>query len=278
MVKLNDFVLPSVVVVLLVAGVLVFFPGLIGSIGAIFSGQVNFCDDAPYDSECVCVEGDRKVPVPWLGIPRWSCETLEELLIDPDSPTFESDALQFTEDYLTRFCGFEGANICTDISCGEPCVGTGPVFPINRCKQPSYGWSTQGARLVNVECIEITEWSTPQGEMTHEEALAVFGNEPNANIRESSGKLPWRMSFFVESPTGTPTTLELFAWANYCLNPEQTISCTSALHCQQREDIGQGGDWCVPELPMNFIPNDSPFSVVGIGSGLGSGFPSPVPR
>lgn len=284
MVKGNKILIGGLTI-LIVLGLIafIFFPGLIESIGALITGSQNSCEDAPYQENCFCGEGERKVSVRWGGLDRWSCEVLEQLLIDPDSPTFESDAIQFTESYLTRYCGFEGANICTDLSCGNPCGDgrTGPEYPVNKCKSAVFGWSVQGARIVNMECVEITEWNhrpTNQN-FTHEEALAEFGNQPNSDLRIGGGYTPWRMEFFVESKTNIPTTVEAFARANYCTDPAREILCGTTLHCELNENEAEEGDWCRPELPMNFIPNDAPFSLITPQEGfssLGSGFPSPL--
>lgn len=268
--------------VVIVLAMVVFFPGLLESIGAALTPGLDSCEDAPYSSDCFCPEGDRKVFVPWNGLDKWSCETLAELIIDPESPTFESDALSFTEAYLVRHCGFEGANICTDLSCGEPCgLGiSGPNFPNNKCKTAAFGFIASGAREVNIECVVINEWSTPQGIMTHEQALAAFGNTANNDIRPASGVLPWRMNFFVESETSLPQALEVMAQSNYCVNPAQTLSCGTQSLCDFQN--AQVPGVCTPALPIEIVPGDfGGLSIIsGFGntspSGLGSGFSSPV--
>jgi len=227
------------------------------------TGQETFCNSDPYNEKCVCNINQRKISVPWLGIPRWHCETLNELILDPDSPTFEQDAISFAKQYLQRYCG----SVCVDLTCGgnicgcpleNPNCGTfassHPIYPIQSCISASWGWGSTGERLTNIECLKMNTWNTPQGELTHEEAIAIYGNTPNAAITPKSGTAPWRMEFFVESPTSIPKVWDVFVPSNYCSSPDFQNVCTSQEHCDQREAIGQGGDWCIPQLPIDVYP------------------------
>ncbi len=257
----------AVVVIGLIAALV--FPGWIESIGNAIFGEVSSCEDTPYDVDCFCEAGiERKISVPWIGVPRWSCETLGELLIDPESPTFEADAIAFSEEYLSRWC----STIATDFTCGTGvCVtGTGPIYPINKCLTAGFGYNIEGARSANIECVEQKTWQTPQGELTHEEALAIYGNQPNADIWPSSGSLPWRMFFFVESETGTPKTM--FPESNYYYNADTKQKCTHSSYCDyvyaqvpQDPFTIENPDWCVGDLPLDVIPftPDSAFSIFG---------------
>jgi len=196
---------------LIILGVILLFPGLIQSIVSIVSGEVASCEDSPFNPECIC-PGERKISVPWLGVPRWSCENIEQLIIDPESLTFEQDALNFVTEYLTLHCG----DTCTDLSCGDICGRTvdgefipsaTPIFPDDRCISAVFGFGSGGERVVNVECIVITE--------------------RDSQNRPRSGTIPWRMSFFVESATGTPRTRSVSS--NYCSDPEVTEICEPPL-------------------------------------------------
>lgn len=100
----------SIILVVVVA--LILFPGLFESIGALITGTVNYCYDAPFALNCICPEGTNKqqTSIPFKSF----CES-NELMFDPQSPTFESDALTYAKNYLR-------ANFpnCDSIDCPEP--------------------------------------------------------------------------------------------------------------------------------------------------------------
>ena len=247
----------SLVIIIIVA--LVFFPGLIESIGAAFSGQVSSCEDTPYAENCICGEGERKVSLTVTGLTRYICEDLEQLLIDPDSPTFESDAIQFSEDYLVRYCGFEGENICTNLSCGSLCPSGFPTpgFPENKCIDATIEASTTGGRIVRVRCFEVTEWDTPQGILTHEQTLNAFGSEPNSEITLAKDRVPWSVHFFVESETDIPSAWEVMSQSNYCISQDRTMKCGTETACGNSTS-------CTPALPMNIIEQPIVQSIITI--------------
>lgn len=295
-VKRKEFIIGSLV---LVGLVLFAVPGLIESIGALFSGEVAHCDDDPFSlaGECFCDEGERKVTFGSSGFvweERSICEELEALLIDPDSPTFESDAIQFSEDYLIRHCGSEGVNICTDesLQCGDPCIGSTPTFPDNKCVAPSYGFSDSGGRIANIECVRIDEWEViATGEkITHEEALSRYGNQSTNEIRVSSGTLPWRVWFFVESETDVMEGWELMAEQTYCYNPNASgpvdpsnpnetlgLLCGTETRCDFANSDIPG--ICEPAIEYNLIPQPPVQSIVGsnVDGASGSGFSPAYP-
>lgn len=236
----------SGIVLVIVIGTFILMPNLWESIGALITGQVSSCEDTPYDAKCICEVGiERKISVPWLGIPRWDCEVLEDLLIDPESPTFESDAILFAEEYLSRWCG----SIATDFTCGTTdCVQGNPTFPNNRCISAGFGYGANGERIVNVECIEVTEW-----------------DEQN---RPTSGRIPWRMQFYVESTTGTPKTM--FPESNYYYNESTGQKCTEQSVCDYyyanpSQYTIDNPNWCVGDLPLDVIPYipDPTLSIAG---------------
>ena len=268
-------VLTPIIVVLLIG--VIFFPTLIESVWASVSGQASSCEDTPYAENCFCLENERKVDVKWLGVNRWSCENVEQLLIDPESETFEDDAISFTQSYLTENCG----STCTDLSCGTFCDTTtgNPTDGSDNCIEAVYGWSSSGARLVNIECRTITNWETlgSCSEIDCENRYGVCRNE--MCIRPTSGTSPWRMEFFVESEDSIPNTVEVLAQNNYCLNPELTEKCTHQSICDYYDSIGEDSSWCIGDLPLDIFPNDYPLAITGTSSGinLGSGYPAPLP-
>ena len=277
----NYMKIAGVSVIALVAVVLL-VPGLLDSIGSYFTGQVSSCEDTPYNPACTCETGvERKISVPWIGVPRWSCENIEELLIDPESPTFETDALSFVQEYLRRNCG----EIALNMSCGEICSATNP----SGCHEPEYisavfGYGSQGARVVNVECVNVNEWDD-SGEQcsTHDNCTgSYYACIEGTCKRQKSGTIPWRMQFFVESETDTPTVQEVFVQSNYVYNAALEQSCAHSSYCDYvyanptQYTIDHPG-WCVGDLPLNVVPTDYPMSILGIfDSGLGSGYPSPT--
>jgi len=217
--------------------------GLASSILAGLTGDIKLCDDAPYSEECICPEGMRKVYVPWLGLSRWSCEDLEQLIIDPESPTFEQDAKKFVVAYLDRHCG----DVCTDLTCGENKLcssysGSDYYFDdleamcqkgINACISAVYGYGSAGERIVNIECAQINEW--------------------DASCRPKSGTIPWRMNFFVEGATELPKANPTHS--NYCVDPDATERC---------------------EPPMDRVNLLSLLNPFGSLNDMGSGFPAPI--
>ncbi|RLB09384.1 MAG: hypothetical protein DRG27_04520 [Deltaproteobacteria bacterium] len=176
-------------------------PGAMGSITSFFSTEPQPCDTAPYNENCICGENERKIYVPWLGIPKWSCENVEQLILDPESPTFEQDAIEFVKAYLSANCG----DVCTNLECGDLCSQGGiPQDGSDRCISAVFGYGETGERIVNVECIATEEWYD--------------------NGLPKSGYILWRMNFFVESETGIPKAYtNLFQ--NYCVDPTLTERC-----------------------------------------------------
>lgn len=277
----------AIIGVIAFVGALVAVPGLANSITSMIIDSEQTCSDAPYNTECYCFTGYRKTYVPWLGVPRWHCEKLEALLLDPDSQNFETEAVNFVQSYLANNCGNIWTDACNGVYCGctpenpdcDAYASSHPIYPNNACISPVFGYGNTGARLVNVECVVMTTWGTPQGELMHEEALIIYGNQPNENIRPSSGTCPWRMQFFVESETQIPTTLEVLSRSNYCYNSETEQKCTHQSICDYYVGRDGSADWCVGDLELIVLPNDYPMSVFGlIKPYIGSGYPAPDGR
>jgi len=240
----------GLIVAIAVIGVLL-IPGAVGSITSIFSSEPQPCDTAPYSSNCICGENERKIDVPWLGIPKWACENVEQLILDPESPTFEQDAIDFTQAYLSQHCGA----VCSDLSCGDmsTCVQGNPTYPNEYCINAVYGYDSEGRRSVNIECIKVTEWDSSQ--------------------RPMSGIIPWRMQFLVESETGQPVTYQVFMSDNYCYNEQTETKCAMPEYCEYYNNP----DWCVGNLPLEIMPQQ--FSVFSVFQPrLGSGYPAPDGR
>jgi hypothetical protein len=188
-------------------------------------GILQNCNIDPYNALCTCDPNQRKIDVPWIGVPRWHCENLQELILDPESPTFGTDAISFTQEYLRRECG----NLCTDLSCGQPCFMDGasdiPIDGSNRCMTAVYGYGDSGARVVDIECRVVDEYipGTPGGCTSHTECGSWEHCVDGECVLPKSGYSPWRMFFFVESATGIPLAHEFMD--NYCVNPELTERC-----------------------------------------------------
>lgn len=235
----------------LIFAVFIVFPGLIQSIGAQVAGQVVSCEDAPYAVNCVCQ--DRKVEVPWLGVPRFSCETPNNLLIDPDSPTFEADAVSFAVGYLGNSCG----TVCTDLQCGGQCEPgeNNPLFPEDRCINATFGYGVDGVRRVNVECVWIQEFQDIGGVM-----------------KPKTGTIPWRLEFLVESETDVIQVKEIDLSANYCYTDGADSYCASQELCDAR---GVTTVECVGTLPIDLVPTGNPLSTIGVST---SNYPSGLPR
>lgn len=159
------------------------------------------CNDTPYDKDCTCSEGQEKISGHWANLATFHCEESAQLLIDPDSPTFESDAVEFVQEYLSTYCGAT----CEDLSCGNLCAGPFPTYPDDSCISAIFGYAQNGARVVNVECTRVTEWGS--------------NNLPKSSVN------PWRMEFYVESATDTPIVDEFLKQSNYCVSPDMTKSC-----------------------------------------------------
>lgn len=242
-------ILPLLAIV--VIGALVVIPGAWQSVYSSLTGASINCEVAPYSDSCSCAEvGQRKISVPWVGIPKWDCENIDKLLIDPESPTFEQDAISFAKNYFDYYCN----DVCEDTECGDICQGTPITCGTNtdRYMTAVYGYSSEGERLVNIECNVITS--------------------RNQDGTQKSGYSPWRMNFLVESETEIATVYQVLEQSNYCSNSAETRICATPNICSQ-----MGSDKCTGNLELNVIstPVASLFSGTQLPQ-LGSGFPSPV--
>jgi len=187
-------------------------------------GDPDHCDITPYNPDCTCNPGERKEKLPYGRLTRWDCVVTDDLILDPDSETFQSDAIQYVKDYLGLYCG----DICGDINCLDPnmsdeafCLYAGsPPTGYDRCMSADIGVGPTGGRLANIECKTVLEWY-PDGS-------------------PKSGKIPWRMNFFVESPTHTPSMYSF--WKSYCVGY-----------------VGDNLTRCEP--PMNIVP----YNTTGLG-------------
>lgn len=272
--KIGSLALAAIAVIAVIAGVEFFIaPGFISSFFLTFGEATPLCSEAPYNPDCICPSDDnwRRVDISWTLVGnRYRCENLDWLILDPESPTFEDDSIQFAKDYLNTYCG----DICTDLECGEMCIlsGTTPADGSNRCMDASWGVAgTTGERLVNIECREVTEWETTQTSCSVNEDCnmnAWFVCHNGLCGRPSSGVSPWRMEFYVESETGQPVAPEVLMWSNYCIDPAITTRC--AAQCAE-----SAGSACVEQLPITSVPNDAIYSIFNTFS-IGSGWPAPI--
>jgi hypothetical protein len=225
----------------------IYSPSVWASFIASITGTHGDCEFVPYDSGCVCSPiGERKISVPWFGLPKWDCENLDLLLIDPESPTFQDDAIAFTKNYLTYYCG----STCDNLDCGEVCGPTHPdVCNDDLYMTAAYGYGSAGERLVSIECVQVKE-RYPDG-------------------RQKSGSLPWRMMFLVESPTEIPVIYDVFLSSNYCVDSTKTNRCAPPEYCDYRNNE----DWCIPNLLVDIMP--TPIDIYPPLS-IGSGYPASV--
>ena len=229
----------TIIAVLLIALLWVFDSGVIDNIQLGADPTIKSCVETPFNDDCYCAIGYDKIPVSksFWQYGKWYCEPTD-LFLDPDSPTFETDAIEYVQGYLSQNCG----DTCVDLECGGSCRlqdhdgssfgSTHPTYPNDRCISAVYGQGSSGERIINVECVVITEWDSEN--------------------RPSSGTIPWRMNFFVESAEDEPKAYDFFS--NYCSN---------------------GITRCEP--PVTIVPYTAPLSIFGMLDGtidIGSGYPA----
>jgi len=253
----------------------------------VFAGYGTFhdvCEKTPYDKDCICPEDSRKISTTWAFGGIQTCEVLEDLILDPESPTFEQDAVDFAKEYLSRYCG----SICTDLECGPIKAilneETGEITTNehgDRYMDAEWGVLGTGARTVNIECIYVTEWERTQiicgtNADCDEDLGYVCHDDEKICVSQRSGTVPWRMQFLVESPTEIPTVWEVYARSNGCFSPDGELRCAYESYCDYF--IGRDGsaDWCYSDLPLNVVPNDYAMSVYSLFSSVGSGYPMSV--
>jgi len=198
---------------LVVVVMLLIIPGSLLSTFSILTGNIMNCEKTPFDKNCYCESGSRKIYVPFLGVPKWSCENIEQLLIDPESPTFKEDAIGFAKNYLSTYCN----DVCGEIECGDmsPCENGLPPLSKDYCIEAVYGYGSDGNRLANIRCLTKN--------------MAI-----------------WEMNFYVESETKTPATTNLLINNNYCYNPQTNKKCTLKEVCEHYDNP----EWCVGKLPL----------------------------
>ena len=218
---------PMVALIGIAILILVLSPSIRSSVISAITGEPEYCMYAPYDENCICPDGERKIYVPWVGVPRWSCENVENLVLDPESPTFEQDAIDFTKAYLNQYCG----DICSDLSCGDmsTCIQGIPPEGKDKCIEATYGYDESGNRLANIECKVVTEW--------------------DSSGRATTGYISWGMEFYVESETGQPMTRDIFITNNFCYNTETETKCAMPEYCEYYNNP----DWCVGNLPLEIV-------------------------
>jgi len=194
-------------IAILLIGV-VFFPDLVNSIWTTVTGQEVSCDDAPNNPNCYCTEGFNKIEL--LGFYKYYCES-ENLMFDPQSPTFESDALAFAKAYL-----YEHYPECDSIECPEPATllsNADLVYtPEHRavyfeCRNPigkDY-WETQFSletgNMERVFCNNVEEMPEP----SDNPSTLIAESEWN-NIEKAFFKAKYRFSVDCTDESGIATT------------------------------------------------------------------------
>jgi len=253
-------------VVLVAAVVLV--PGVLGAFLGFFSSS-NSCLDSEFNAECTCPEGYRKVSSDWFTQERYTCEKLEDIILDPESETFETDAIEFVERYFSNHCSaFDGLN------CGGVCSAENP----SGCRgdyymSAAYGWDANNRRTVMIECKHTKEWDFTQTQCGSHSDCAdrtdwAFSCIEGYCAREKSGSIPWRMHFFVESPTEIPTAYEFAMGMNYYYNEDTGKSCNTQEACDYYSANGEDLSDTYCTLPMNYVPNDGLFSILSYGGSM----------
>ncbi len=238
-----------------------FITGFLTSFIGIVSGYHTLCNISPYDPNCICAESYKKISVPSV-IPKWNCE-YENLFLDPNSSTFQQDAIEFVKNYLTKYCG----DICSDLSCGggELCyisTDSGSGWERNKeypnpddpfCIEALISYTDDGKRNVHVRCEKATKFEVIGSCNTDSEKNWCFNNWGVCHLgtcyRERESVSPWQMEFYIENPTSIPLVSNLLIWKNYCYNEITKKLCTSEMYCEKVINP----DNCYPNLPLDLI-------------------------
>lgn len=254
----KSIIIGSIVAVILIAAASLLFSGKANEIRYAGVDSIS-CEFTPYDKNCTCE--DRKVYVPWNRIPKWGCEVVEELMLDPESETFEQDAMDFAMGYLDQYCG----HFCRPLFCGEQysCWSDEYPNPPNPfCIEAVWGYGKEGERVASIECKKVHEWEEYGVCVTDDEkhkCKISWGNcWEGVCWRQRAGTLPWQMHFYVESE-GIPRALDIFAlYDNYCVDVAKTGRCASPDFCttERAAQWAEKGKVCIGDLPIELVPRE----------------------
>ena len=109
--------------------------GLLGSLESAITPKP--CELAPFASNCICDDSTEKYETQYMYPTRYICEPLEKIL-DPDSPTFTTDAIQYAQNMLSS-----KYPECDTISCD-----------FEQQSIESEWIETSEGRMVSVECVD----------------------------------------------------------------------------------------------------------------------------
>lgn len=258
--KIGSLALVAIAVVAVFAGIeFVVAPGIISSFFLTFGEANPYCGDAPYNPSCVCNSDENKKGVAWNGIQtetnpmKYYCENVD-LLLDPDSPTFEQDALSFANNHLTsNYPECDSINAC-------------PVEP-----EVGVGYTNFGKRFVTVQCREIdagrvlTFWHLYidiEEEITSSSCMDLTEFEPE----EGAGTM--EVNYYKEGPGYNLFELEIRAECvgkegavsdsyTYTLDPDKPDATDWWFHSMYRD---QTKTFC-GEMGTCYITNKLPRSV-----------------
>ena len=112
------------VVALIVIGFVMQMTGILGSLESMVTPKP--CDEAPYAGNCICASDEDRFAFGWSGLTRYICEP-DIKLLDPDTPTFEADAIAHAQSYLNEnyadcdmiSCDIEGTRIVSVLGQGK---------------------------------------------------------------------------------------------------------------------------------------------------------------
>lgn len=206
-------ILVSIPIIIIVAFLttLFLFPGLLESIGALITGQVNYCDDAPYNTNCYCLDSENKIQILGTFPDKFACEN-KELMFNPENPTFDEDTLVYAKNYL-----YENFPLCDSVECEEPAIlylSDTIYLPDHRsmyfeCRTP-WGkdyweilFDLEAGNVEKVFCNNVEE-APPIGENPGTISIA----QDNLSIHKKRGTL--KFDFILDAPcettNGTGTT------------------------------------------------------------------------
>ncbi len=217
------------IIIILVASMFLIFSKIGLSIWSIAMDQPRHCSETPFADNCYCDKGEIRDEGTWsigsdISFTIYSCYKPENLLLDPNSPNFEEEAIEFAQQYLDLYCG----NICTDLSCGnlEPCdPATGlPKTNSDGCILAEITYTPEGHREVEVMCKKTKEKFVTGSCNTSEDCgfFEICDNGKCYQIKSST--ISWQMKFYVTSSNGTPVSR--YPSENYCFSPDGTEKCT----------------------------------------------------
>lgn len=212
-----------IVAIVFISAMVVGVPSMVVGVYNQIAGVQTDCREDHWNTDCICDAGERKVAIGYA----FTCENVDRITIDPESPTFEEDSIEFVDSWFTTSCG----DIFQGLECGGVCSEARPdLCTADRYMIASWGYSNN-RRIVVIECVD--------------------------NVNSNS---PWRVLFYVESATDTPMATGAASARNYYYNPTQDQVCATQEYC----DYHGNPTNCNGLLPIEIIPGETLFSIFGI--------------